>query len=303
MGTVFEVQYIGACDRSEQSADHDLTLSIKNVLDTLEAHMSLYQSSSEISKLNRSGKIENPSQDLREVVELSLKNAPLTEGYFDITVWPVVKLIQDKFKDTASPPSNEDLEKLRSLVNYKNITINSNGIMFLNPGVMITLDGVAKGYAVDKIADLMEAHSIYNYIVNFSGNMRVKGKQMDGTLWKIAILDPLTHQDILIELKNESIASSGIDYASYSKDKKWHHLINPKTLRPANTLVTATIVGPSAAMCDVLSKTFVMGAKKAVEILKKNFPEYRYRFESKEEVVTNISVQDLTTQKKIFQGN
>jgi thiamine biosynthesis lipoprotein len=289
MGTVFEIQYIGSCNQSENSLDHRLTLSIKDMLDTMEAHMSLYQTSSEISLLNRTGRIDNPSQDFKEVVILSLKNSPLTEGYFDISVWPVVKLIKASFKETGKPPTYIELEKLRPFVSYKNIKVTDRSIEFLRPGVMITLDGVAKGYAVDKVADFLETNYVHDYIANFSGNMKVKGKQLDGSNWSIGIFDPVIRETIHIKLKDESIATSGVDYAYYSKDKKWHHLINPKTLRPANSLISATIVGPSATLCDVLSKSFVMGIKNAVAIIKKNYPEYRYRLVNKNEVVTNIS--------------
>jgi thiamine biosynthesis lipoprotein len=289
MGTVFEVQYVDTCGKPDP--DKILRLA-KEELDQMETAMSLYQSESEISRLNRVGSVE-ASQHFINVVNESLKHGQLTEGYFDITIWPVLKLIQKSLKVSNQPPQKKQLESLRELVDFKNVSVLGKQIKFKKQGMAISLDGVAKGYAVDVIAEKLRLSGILSFIVNFSGNMRIEGRHADGRPWSLAVYDPVTEAVVKIPVASTplSVASSGIDFASYSKDKLWHHIINPKTLRPANELIATSIVGPSATVCDVLSTaTFAMGPNQAVRILLKNYPQYRYRLETRNgKITTNLT--------------
>ncbi|MEQ1877223.1 MAG: FAD:protein FMN transferase [Bdellovibrionia bacterium] len=270
MGTVFEIQYLTSCGPDSVGP------AIKAKLDRWEASMSLYQSESEISRLNRYGILEDPSADFLKLLSISIGHSQATKGYFEITVWPVLQLIKTNFKTTGKPPRAHALEMLKPLVDSAGIEL-SRQIRFKNKGVMITLDGIAKGFAVDEIGRWLRAAGISNFLINFSGNMLAGGYRADEKPWTVGIPNPVTGETTTIELHDEAIASSGVDYSFYSKDKKWHHLINPRTLRPANGAVATTIVGPSATTCDVLSTaTFALGSTTAAKILAENYPKYRY---------------------------
>jgi FAD:protein FMN transferase len=271
MGTVFELQYVAGCE------GHDLIgREIKAKLDRWEASMSLYQSQSEISRLNRYGILEDPSADFLRLLNISIGHSRGTNGYFDITIWPVLQLIKASFKLKGVPPSKEALDNLRPFIGVTNIEL-SNQVRFKRKGVMISLDGIAKGFAVDEIGKWLKEVRISNFLINFSGNMLAGGYRADNKPWTVGVPDPNTGELITIELHDEAIASSAVDYSFYSSDKKWHHLIDPHTLRPAGGVVATTIVGPSATTCDVLSTaTFAIGLSRAKKILAENYPKYRY---------------------------
>ncbi len=291
MGTVFEFQYVDFCNRSEKNLK--IMHQIKSVLDEIETSMSLYQSESEIRRLNRTGILKNPSQEIYQVVKLSLLHGELTHGYFDISVWPVLSLIKQKSKNGILSFNQNELKKLRLLVNYKNIALTSKDIR-LKRSMEITLDGIAKGFAVDQVSDYLDKAGFRSYLINFSGNMKSRGTHANSSPWSVGVLNPETQELYPVSLINEAVASSGItsqtDNTVFSKDGKWHHLINPKTLMPANEMISTTIIGPSATVCDVLSTaTFVMGEKESKSILSENYPEYRYRYvTSDRKIVSNF---------------
>ncbi|MCB0404779.1 MAG: FAD:protein FMN transferase [Bdellovibrionales bacterium] len=275
MGTVFEVQYLRACGAAD-SPHLELEKQIQDRLDTIEASMSLYQSKSEISRLNRQGHLDDLSPDFRSVLEQALDYSKLTEGYFDITIWSVLEEIQASFKKHGRPPEPTKLQPYAKLVDSALVQLEGSTIKFSRPGVKVSTDGIAKGYAVDEVAEYLLERGVSNFLINFSGNIRTHGKKVDGQ-WKVAIQNPLTGEIFDIDLRQGAVASSGLEYASYSKDHKWHHLINPRTLLPARELAGSSVAGPSATVCDALSTAvLVMGRKNADRILSKNFPHYRF---------------------------
>ncbi len=125
--------------------------------------------------------------------------------------------------------------------------------------------------------------------------MRLKGAHLDGRPWSVAILNPVDRGTIPAAISSgEAIASSGVDYASFTKDKRWHHIIDPTTLKPANHVVGSTVIGPSAATCDVLSTAvFVMGPSRTREIMARHYPQYRYwMVDAGNRVTTNIKTEN-----------
>ncbi len=287
MGTVFEIQYVNPC-LSAEAKKHQLD--IKKILDDLEASMSLYLIDSEISRLNEKGFIEEPSTHFKKIIQIAIEAGAKTDGYFDITVWPLLREIKKHFQNGSGLIDEKSLDRLKLLIDYRKIRVSAHQISFATPAMAITLDGIAKGYAVDLVSNYLEQQGITSYLVNFSGNIKLKGEHANGKKWNVAIYNPLSRGTLPVELQNESIASSGIENESYSEDGKWHHLIDPKKLRPAQAFLYTTILGPSAMVCDILSTaTFVMDKEKAKKILSKNYPQYHYRLILKnKEVVTDL---------------
>jgi thiamine biosynthesis lipoprotein len=117
--------------------------------------------------------------------------------------------------------------------------------------MQITFDGIAKGYAVDRVAELLEMRGYHNYLVNFSGNMRWRGQSIDKKPWNIAVWDPAQKKITPIPSREQgAIATSGNEHQS-------GHLIDPRTTKPITSgPQSVSAIGPSAAICDVLSTTF-----------------------------------------------
>ncbi len=279
MGTFFEVQLVSNCDKPIETS---LFLEIQQELDKMESEMSLYQSESPISRLNRDGVLLSPiPEHLRKVTQLSIEAYRQTQHRFDMSIWPVLQLIQDSFKTKGTPPSEQDLKNLNTLIGSENVELNEVHLLLKKKGMGITLDGIAKGYAVDWVSDILAKKGYGNFLVNFSGNMKWMGRGVDAKgerrAWEIRRWDPIKKQAVKIKtLSSGAVASSGGEVNFYDKKKQWHHIIDPKTLQPARKWIQTTAIGPRAVDTDVLSTaTFVMSAGEIEEILREHYPEFK----------------------------
>jgi thiamine biosynthesis lipoprotein len=195
-----------------------------------------------------------------------------------VAILPVLNLIQQSFKQKQQPPPPAELQALKPLLDLGKIQVKGRALR-LAQGMMLTFDGVAKGDAVDRVVERLEAAGLQNYLVNFSGNMRWRGEKSAGKPWKLQSWNPIQKTGVdLPSLKAGRVASSGPEHAAYSKDRAWHHLIDPQSLRPARNWSQTTVWGPSAAICDLLSTaTFAMSEAEIRETLQKHFPDYQAR--------------------------
>jgi thiamine biosynthesis lipoprotein len=273
MGAVFEIQI-----RSECGPKQKLWGQIRDLLSEMENEMSLYQKNSPINELNEKSELRRKTRHLSEVLRFSLAQASATRSQFNVAVLPALKLIEDSFRKSAAPPAPAQLLALKPLMDQQKIEV-AEGRVKMPAGMKITLDGVAKGYAVDEVVALIEQAGVPNYLVNFSGNMRWKGEKEAKTPWKIASWDPVGQKIVSFAAAHSgSVASSGPEHASFSEDRKWHHLIDPESLKPARVWAQTTVRGPSAALCDVLSTaTFVMSEAEIRQMIAKNYPGYQVR--------------------------
>lgn len=272
MGTVFEISLAVPCS----DKNYDIVfLEAQKLLDSIEAEVSLYQPESPLNQLNKNGQVSSKYVHLSELLNQSLLAHNKTNGNFDVTILPVLKKIRESFEKTQKPPTSQTLENLRPIIDVTKIQRGPRAIKLQNKGMQITFDGIAKGYAVDKVAEILESYQLKNYLVNFSGNMKWSGRRADQQMWKIVIWNPIFKTGIPLEYTEKgAIASSGPEINYFSENKKWHHIIDPKTLRPANKWSQTTIVGRSAEECDVLSTaTFTSNKKDIAENILKSYPE------------------------------
>ena len=112
---------------------------------------SLYQKNSEINQLNTNGVLKKPSPHFRHFVSMALFHARQTQGKFDPTIGLFLQRIKSSFKETGSPPSAMELDKIRSQTGYQKVHLNESRIQFLAPKLEISLDGIVKGMAIDLI--------------------------------------------------------------------------------------------------------------------------------------------------------
>lgn len=249
MGTFFQLQLVHDCEWDAQGA----VLASKRILDAIEAVFSLYQPESTLSRLNRDGYICSAPDDLLHLVAISKEYFERSEGAFDITILPALRAIEESFRKNQRPP--QKLHRLRPLVNSRLISVEHHCVRLDRKGMALTFDGVAKGYAVDRVAEALPP-SVKGYLLNFSGNMRWSGRKPQGP-WTVGVWNPVLQTVIKIEVgESGAIASSGPERAHFDSHQKWHHIINPKTLRPPQYYSSVTVVASSAMECDILSTTF-----------------------------------------------
>lgn len=290
MGTLLEMQIVDICGR-----EHDQFIkSAQNILNSWESEFSLYQPQSPISRLNKNGLLLNPSAIFIEGIQTSLEHFHRTFGQFNILVEPILKEIRQSFKSNQQPPEPSTLDKMNSLLQIANIKITPSDsknmagtdkteqnnsepkIEFLVPGAQITLDGIVKGVAVDKIAELANSEEIPGYLINFSGNMRWRGSPPQKKQWNLKAWNPVLQKAYAIDIPKEgAMASSGPEHNSFDEKFAWHHLISPKTLRPETYWMQTTVIGPSAADCDALSTATFVSDRKTLQLILKNYPGYR----------------------------
>ena len=227
--------------------------------------MNVHKQSSEVGVLNREGYYEGVSDDTRHVIQSANSFSELLEGAFDITVLPLLKLWEENVSKSKIPTDSEISERLE-LVNYRNILIEDKNISFRKRGMGITLAGVAKGYAVDKAIEALSRGNIRHALVNAGGDIRVIGGKGENIPWRIAIRDPRNKTRIVtaVELYDQAIATSGTYRRSFSD------IINPKVGRPAQGVLSSTVIAEKAMDADMLATCmFILEAKKGIDLIGK----------------------------------
>jgi len=227
--------------------------------------MSIHNESSEVSILNRDGFYQGLSTDTKHVIQRANYFAELSDGTFDIAVLPILKLWEER-AHASKVPTEAEIGKTLELVNYRNIVIKDGDIEFGKASMCITLAGVAKGYAVDKAIEALKRGNIRHAIVNAGGDIRVIGGKTETKPWRIAIRDPQNRRRLstAVELYEQAIATSG------TYQRPLNDIINPKTGRPAQGVLSSTVIAEKAIDADILATClFILGAEKGVELLRR----------------------------------
>ncbi|HEY6011116.1 MAG TPA: FAD:protein FMN transferase, partial [Nitrospirota bacterium] len=211
MGTDVSITVVaGSREEGESAIDAGMA-----ELKRLDAMMSLYKDTSEITKVNlAAGK--NPvkvSPEMIEAVERAIEVSELSGGVFDITVGPLVVLWQMRLKE-GKVPTDAEIARVRSLVNYRNIAVDRNAstIFLKRTGMIIDLGGM-KGYIADRVAELFRQRGVRNAIIAVAGDIWVMGRREDGGPWRIGVQHPREKDKTLtvLELSDKYISTSG-DY-------------------------------------------------------------------------------------------
>lgn len=269
MGTVISQRVFG--EKAEIAA-----VKVEEEMKRLEALMSFFLESSEISKLNRvAGKqeVELGCESLY-VLNRAKYFSEICGGTFDITIGPVAKL-WGIFTDHAKVPSKEEIDKALSFTGYKDITIN-NGLgtaKLERAGESVDLGAIAKGYAADRAIEIYKQQGIESAFINLGGNVLVLGNKPDGTPWKVGIQNPLLERGQClgaVKAIDKTIVTSG-DYVRYfEKDNvKYHHILDPRTGYPADSgLMSTTIVSEKSIGADALSTAiFILGLEEGMKLI------------------------------------
>lgn len=246
-------------------------------LERLGRLLNFYADDSELSMINRNAGVKpvEVSKDTLEIVQAAVFVGDETEGGFDVTVGPLVKL-WDFNKKTL--PTTDQVEAALPLVGYKNIVVDAaaSTVFLKKAGVQIDLGGIIKGFAADKAVEVLKKNGIDDGIVAVAGDIKTFGHQPDGGPWRIGIQNPRQESDddqllATVELDTKGISTSG-DYQRYFIENglRYHHLLNPKTGFPESLCRSVTVIAASAAMSDSLATgIFILGPEKGLATLEK----------------------------------
>lgn len=234
-------------------------------LHRIETVMSNWLEDSEISRLNREsrGSPYKVSGELFSLIDSSLHYSDLTSGSFDITARPLVRLWGFQ-GGTAKLPTRNEIEDARNLIGHGRIILDRDSSTVVVPeGMSLDLAGIAKGYALDRSVALMKERGITSAVINLGGNVFALGHPPGKAGWTVGIRDPNKRDRIVgsIKLKDEAIATSG-NYENYVviDGVRYGHIIDPRTGRPAEGILSVSVVAPTALASDALATgLFVLG--------------------------------------------
>lgn len=240
---------------------------INQEFELINNQMSVFVENSQINKINNAKACEKITipPELFFVLKSAFEISQKTNGYFDITTGSIV----EKFGfGTKNKTLNE-----KTIVGYENIILKDNTVIKKYDDIFINLSAIAKGYAVDRIANLLNKNGYKDYMINIGGEIITKGNYKS---WNIGIQDPQQkHKTVVnIKLNNIAIATSG-DYEKffYNNNIKYSHIINPKTLQPISgqDLISVSVLSKSAMISDAYSTAFMaMGKELAIKFANNN---------------------------------
>lgn len=249
---------------------------IQGELDKVDAAMSTYKVDSELNQFNRAPLEEWVvlSEELFEVFNLSQAVAKASNGAFDITLGNLVNLwnFGPEVRPEAIPETSLLKERLAAS-GYQYLELdNENQAARRLRNSYIDLSGVAKGYAVDKVAQWLTQQGVSNFLVNVSGEVIVAGQRAPEQAWRIGVEVPDGSQQKahhILELTDESVATSG-DYRNYYEvdGRRMSHTLDPKTGWPVNhQLTSVTVIHPSNAVADAWATAFmVLGTEASLNL-------------------------------------
>ncbi len=272
MWTKFEIIAYGP-DRARLAEAADAAF---EEIDRLDRQMSNYSETSELTYINRNAAREDVivEKELFDFLKLSFEHSRTTGGAFDITVGPLMKA-WGFFDSKGRVPEASELKSVLGRVGFKHVSLNerTHTIRFDREGVELDLGGIAKGYAVDRAAEILRAARVTSaFITAGSSSICAVGKPPGQTGWRVEVNDPIdrSHKLEAIEIKDRSISTSGCHEKTFeSAGKTYCHIMDPRIGRPIEGLISATVITQSGVEAEVLSKALmVMGIEKAREFLK-----------------------------------
>ena len=241
---------------------------VKDILLSFHKRMSIYESTSEISSLNHMAGSSSLSisPEIYDLIRRSIAYSKLTNGAFDITALPLKKIWQT----VEQIPTEAQIYRAKKLVNYRNIVFSDNKIMLKYSGMGVDLGGIAKGFAVDKVVELLKSRGIASGVINFGGSVFVLGEERS-----VGIQTPFGKKGTYIgtiRVKNKAVVTSGA-YENYRviNGTAYQHILDPHTGYTVNNeLLAVTLIGAKAEELDALATgVCVMGIQKGYDLLKK----------------------------------
>ncbi len=237
----------------------------------IESVMSTYLGASEISFINNNAAVApvEISAEMDYLLRESLRFSELTGGAFDITYASVGHAYDYR---AGKKPDDRTIAHGLAAIDYRHVELADGTVRFRHGGVRLDLGGIAKGYAVDRAAAVLQDCGIAEAMVSAGGDSRILGDRR-GRAWMIGIRHPRDPAGIALRLPlaNSAISTSG-DYERFFIDagERVHHIINPATGRSATRSWSATVTGPDAMTTDALSTSiFVLGAADGIALIER----------------------------------
>jgi thiamine biosynthesis lipoprotein len=271
MACEFEVQLAAA--RDDDSMEH--VFAALDLVEALESQITVYRDDSEVVRINRQAADKKIPVEPR-LFALFQEAARLhgeTEGALDITSGPLSEAWGFSRREGRVPDEATIAAALRCVgMQHIDLDESQRSIRFRKPGVNVNLNSMGKGYALDRMAELLTEHSVDDYLLHGGkSSILARGDQPGGDTagWMIGVRNPLRPAERLAELqlRDQALSTSGSGTQFFiRRGRRYGHILDPRTGRPAEGLYSATVIAPTAAEAEGLSTAFyVMGPAKVGE--------------------------------------
>ena len=256
MGTTYSIKYYPI---QESRQDAIVKKKVEEVLAEINRQMSTYDSESELSRFNLSQTTDwfDVSASTVEVVSQAMETSQLSDGKFDPTVGPLVKLWNfGPGREKFEVPANDVIKAAMRRIGYQKVQVRIDppALKKSDPEIYLDLSAIAKGYAVDRVSDALAELELKTHLVEIGGEMRCLGRKPGGELWSLAVEKPTEGfrgiQKSLL-MTNCAIATSG-NYRNFyiENGKRFSHTIDPETGRPVrHQLASATVIAENWYDC------------------------------------------------------
>ena len=240
------------------------------------ASLSIFNPESRLSRLNR-GEADTLDRHLAYNLTLARTLGEKYDTRYDVTVKPLTEALGFAAKTATKRPN---IDSLLQFVGYDKWCVEGNRIVRHDPRVQFDLNSIAKGYTVDLVAEMLESHGSKNYIVEVGGEIRCRGVNAKGCVWRVGIdspedgnMSPGADLVTTVPLNDKALATSG-NYRRFYIDeagRKVVHTIDPVSGRSTTSrLLSATVVADNCATADALATMFmVVGEERAITLAEK----------------------------------
>lgn len=240
-------------------------------LERMEAMFSVRDEKSKISRLNESKRLSG-DEEIASLIRRAVYFSELTEGAFDITVYPLMRIWGFDDKNYSVPDENELSEALLKC-GYKSISVKENDVI-IGENTEVDLGGIAKGYASDIVNATLVDNGVDSAIISLGGNIYALGRRENGEAWSIAIESPFEEGEYIgiVKAFDTSVVTSGGYRRYFEKNgKKYHHIIDMKTGYPADKgIASVTVITGSGMYADALSTAiYAMGIEEGLALREK----------------------------------
>ena len=268
MGTAVTVTVI----HTDSSVAHAMVDSAFAEIERLERILSRQQPGTAVHRLNRDGILPDPPVELLTVLDRARYYASISDGAFDITAGGLVELYAQSFGDTGAPPSDRAVKEARQRVAWQAISTDGRGVVFEQPGITITVDGIAKGFVVDQTVATLVRQGAERVMIGAGGDIAATDTGPFAEGWHIGVQDPQDEGGTLgtIRLEGGAVASSGDYMQAFTRDRRFHHIVDPRTGCSPEHTSGVTVIAPTAMDADAISTaTLVLGPAAGIALIER----------------------------------
>lgn len=271
LGTYYAITYKGAENPSLQTG-------LDSILNSVDETFSIFNPSSIISKINDNQKVIL-NEDFIEVFTVAQRIGQETDGAMEMTIGPLVNLWGFGKDERKIDISQAEIDSVLTIIGYWKVLLQGDSILKENPNIQLNFNALAKGYAVDKVAEYLVKKGYKDCVVDIGGEIVARGKKYHDQEWNIGLQSPTRTRDgemraeETFHLCDRAVATSG-NYRNYFEEngQRYTHIIDPKTGRPEKSkLLSVSVIANRCVEADAYATAFmVMGMDKTKACLEKH---------------------------------